>query len=74
MRATEDLGVVTWHVSTESSSGGGQCVEAGPLADGTGRVAVRHSRHRDRGVIIYTRAEWEAFVGGVKNGEFDFFA
>jgi len=23
-------------------------------------------------VIVYSRAEWEAFVGGVKDGEFDF--
>jgi hypothetical protein len=72
MSTTEEPAVVTWHVSSESSNGGGQCVEAGVLADG--RVAVRHSRHRDGKVLIYTRAEWEAFVGGVKNGEFDFFA
>ena len=47
-------------------------VEAGLLADGTGRVAMRHSRHRDGTVIVYTRAEWEAFVAGAKDGEFDF--
>jgi hypothetical protein len=47
-------------------------VEAGPLPDGSGRVAVRHSRHRDDAVIVYTRAEWEAFTAGVRLGEFDF--
>lgn len=49
-------------------------MEAGPLADGSGRVAVRHSRRPDAEVIVYTRPEWEAFIAGVKNGEFDFFA
>ncbi|WP_433240994.1 DUF397 domain-containing protein [Streptosporangium sp. CA-135522] len=43
-----------------------------PLADGSGRAAVRHSHHPDGEVVVYTRAEWEAFVGGVKDGEFDF--
>lgn len=64
---------VAWHISTRSENGGGNCVEAGPLADGSERVAVRHSRHPGGKVIVYTRAEWEAFVGGVKDGEFDFF-
>jgi hypothetical protein len=59
--------------STRSANGGGQYVEAGPLADGSGRVAVRHSRHPDGQVIVYTRAEWKAFIGGVKDGEFGFF-
>lgn len=68
----EELADVAWHISTRSPDGGGQCVEAGPLADGSGRVAVRHSHHPDGMVIVYTRAEWEAFVGGVKDGEFDF--
>jgi hypothetical protein len=71
-RETSELASVAWHVSTRSSGGGVNCVEAGPLADGSGRVAVRHSRHRDGPVIIYTRTEWEAFIEGVKDGEFDF--
>jgi hypothetical protein len=47
-------------------------VEAGPLSDGTGRIAVRHSKIRDGATIFYTRPEWEAFVAGVRAGEFDF--
>jgi hypothetical protein len=65
---------VGWHISTFSPNNGGSCVEAGPLNDGTDRVAVRHSHHPDAELIIYTRAEWEAFTAGVRNGEFDFFA
>ncbi|WP_326646852.1 DUF397 domain-containing protein [Streptosporangium sp. NBC_01755] len=70
--SSAELAGVAWHISTKSENGGGSCVEAGPLADGSGRVAVRHSHRPDGEVIVYTRAEWEAFVGGVKDGEFDF--
>lgn len=63
---------VAWHISTYSPDGGGGCVEAGPLLDGSGRVAVRHSRRPDAEVIVYSRAEWAAFLAGIKTGEFDF--
>ena len=63
---------VAWHISTKCSNADGNCVEAGPLLDGSGRVAVRHSRHPDAEVIVYTRAEWDAFLAGVRSGEFDF--
>lgn len=63
---------VAWHISTYSADNGGSCVEAGPLADGSGRIALRHSMTPETTVIIYTRAEWDAFIRGVKDGEFDF--
>ena len=68
----ENLPEIAWHISTKSASAGGNCVEAGPLLDGSGRVAVRHSRHPDAAVIVYTRAEWDAFLAGARDGEFDF--
>ncbi|MGH3390657.1 MAG: DUF397 domain-containing protein [Actinomadura sp.] len=64
---------VAWRISTFSPDNGGNCVEAGPLGDGSERVAVRHSHHPDAEVIVYTRGEWEAFLAGVRNNEFDFF-
>ncbi|MER7213590.1 DUF397 domain-containing protein [Streptosporangium sp. NPDC020072] len=72
MSSSEDLARVAWHISTKSDNMGGSCVEAGPLLDGSGRVAVRHSHRPDGEVIVYSRGEWEAFIGGVKDGEFDF--
>jgi hypothetical protein len=69
---SRNLPEIAWHISTRSSSGGASCVEAGPLLDGSGRVAVRHSKAPDAETIVYTRAEWDAFLGGVRNGEFDF--
>lgn len=68
----EELAGIRWKISSRSNSNGGQCVEAGPLADDSGRVAVRHSHHPDGSVIVYTRAEWDAFLAGAKGGEFNF--
>lgn len=69
----DELGGITWRVSSRSSSSGGaNCVEAGALNDGTGRVALRHSHHPDGAVIVYTADEWAAFTAGVRDGEFDF--
>lgn len=63
---------VQWHISTRSANNGAECVEAGLLSDGSGRVAVRHSHHPEGSLIVYTRAELAAFLAGAKDGEFDF--
>ncbi|MEU6859822.1 DUF397 domain-containing protein [Glycomyces sp. NPDC046736] len=69
-----ELAGIRWRKSSRSSDNGPNCVEAGPLADGSGRVAVRHSHHPEGSVIVYTRAEWVAFLAGARDGEFDFTA
>ena len=58
-----------WRKSSFSSGSGGNCVEVAELPDG-GR-AVRHSKNSDGPTIAYTAAEWDAFLEGVKAGEFD---
>jgi hypothetical protein len=73
MATPQELAGVAWHISTYSAHSDAECVEAGPLTDGTERVAVRHSHHPADKVIIYSRSEWEAFTAGVRDGEFDFF-
>jgi hypothetical protein len=35
------------------------------------QVAVRDSKDRQGPVLLFTPAEWEAFVGGVHDGEFE---
>ncbi|GII77187.1 hypothetical protein Sru01_21690 [Sphaerisporangium rufum] len=72
MATSEHEPPVAWHISSFSPDGGPNCVEAGPVLDGSGRVAVRHSRKPDGPVIVYTRGEWEAFLAGVRADEFDF--
>jgi hypothetical protein len=66
-----NLPEVAWHISTRSGSGGGNCAEAGPVLDGSGRVAVRHSRRPNGDVLLYDSVEWTAFLAGVKTGCFD---
>jgi len=59
---------VAWHISSRSGSGGAQCVEAGPVLDGSRRVAVRHSRRRDAEMLVFSDTAWMAFVGLVRDG------
>jgi Domain of unknown function (DUF397) len=58
---------VAWRISSYSNSGGGSCVEAGALADHTGRVVVRHSHHPNGLALVVGQPSWATFVGGVKN-------
>ncbi len=59
---------LTWRKATLSSSNGA-CVEVAALPDGA--TAVRDSKHPDGAVLTFTRSEWDAFLDGVKAGEFD---
>ncbi len=67
-----DRAHVAWHISSRSENLGGNCVEAGPVDDGSGRVAVRHSHHPHGHVLAYDRDEWRAFTTAIKHGDFDF--
>lgn len=54
------------------SDDSGSCIEvAVNLLDEHGFVLMRDSKSPDGPFLAYTRAEWEAFVGGVMDGEFD---
>lgn len=65
-----DLTGAVWRKSTRS--GGGNCVEiALELPNSPGYVAVRHSQRPGGEVIVYTDAEWSAFLSGARDGEFD---
>jgi Domain of unknown function (DUF397) len=63
-----ELPGAAWRKSSISNSQGA-CVELARL--GTGEFAVRNSRNPDGPALIYTRAEIEALIEGVKKGEFD---
>ncbi len=51
------------------SNPSGNCVEAAGLP--TGGVAVRNSRYPDGPALVFTRDEWEAFLLGARDGDFD---
>ena len=62
------LAGVTWLKSRRSGPTGGNCVEVAVLTDGD--VALRNSRHPDGPALVFTRAEWDEFLGGAGDGEF----
>ena len=62
-----ELNDLHWFKSSASASGA--CVEVAHLPGGG--VAVRDSKDRAKAPHVYTRREWQAFLTGAKNGEFD---
>ncbi|MEU4235660.1 DUF397 domain-containing protein [Nonomuraea sp. NPDC026600] len=66
---TQELSTATWRKSTRSGSDGGNCVEVAELSGG--HRGVRDSKNPTGPALIFTPGEWDAFIGGVKDGEFD---
>ena len=65
--ATVDLTRAAWQKSSRSS-GNGNCVEVAVVDE---VVAVRDTKDRSGPMLVFTPAEWRAFVAGAKAGEFD---
>lgn len=63
-----DLGTAVWCKSTRSGLNSDNCVEVAFVGDA---IAVRDSKNPTGPALIFTPAEWDAFVGGAKDGEFD---
>jgi Domain of unknown function (DUF397) len=61
-----DLSNAAWHKSARSGENG--CVE---VAFVEGQVAVRDSKDQGGPMLVFTRAEWKAFIGGVLDGQPD---
>lgn len=57
---------LAWHKSEFSGNDG--CVEVADLPDGK---AVRDSKNPMAGMLTFTRGEWDAFLKGVRAGQFD---
>jgi hypothetical protein len=74
-----DLSKAVWRKASPSDDTDGDCVEVAVVdAPGTGHKAdlgplyvLRDSKNPDGPKLFFTQAEWDAFVGGVKLGEFD---
>jgi hypothetical protein len=67
---SDSIITVAWRKSSYSNGQGGNCVEVADLADG-GRL-VRDTKDQGRGPVLrFTESEWQAFVLGVRGGEFD---
>jgi hypothetical protein len=63
-------GSMQW-IKSSLSYANNNCVEVADLPEGG--VGVRNSRDREGPVLRFTSDEWDAFLGGVRNGEFDGF-
>ena len=63
-----DLSGAQWMKSTRSGPDSDNCVEVAFVGEA---IAVRDSRNPAGPALIFTTAEWDAFVGGAKDGEFD---
>lgn len=61
-----DLSSATWRKSTYSNANG--CVE---VAFVDTQAAVRDSKDRTGPVLVFDSHEWDAFVGGVRDGQFE---
>lgn len=62
-----DVSEAVWRKSSLSGAEG-NCVEVAQLGDA---IAVRDSKDPAGPVLVFTPAEWDAFVGGARDGEFD---
>lgn len=62
-----DVTAATWRKSSYSGQGG-QCIE---VADGfPGAMPVRDSKDPDGPALVFPADRWQAFVSGVKAGDF----
>jgi hypothetical protein len=63
-----DLSRAVWRKSSASGPNCDNCVEVAFVGDA---IAVRDSKNPEGPALVFTQAEWDAFVGGAKDGEFD---
>jgi hypothetical protein len=54
-----------WRKSSYTANG--NCVEVASFAE---RILVRNSRAEHGPALVFTQAEWKAFLDGVADGEF----
>ena len=68
--ACVEVGV--WRKASHSGNSGGNCVEVSATRDASDVLyLMRDSKDPDGPKLAFTGAEWDAFLRGVKDGEFD---
>jgi hypothetical protein len=60
--------MTTWKKSSRSAYNG-NCVEVS--SQNGSEILVRDSKHPSGSILNFPQLDWEAFVGGVRNGKFD---
>lgn len=67
MKDKSDFSKLEWHKSAQCGESG-HCVEVAHTKNGT---LVRDSKNQNGPVLTFDKAEWQAFLAGAKNHEFD---
>ncbi len=55
-------------LKAHGSTANGQCIE---IASASRNIAIRDSKDPEGPILVYTAAEFRAFLDGARNGEFD---
>ena len=63
-----DIAAAAWRKSSRSGPWTDNCVEVAFVGDS---ILVRDSKNPSGAVLVFTPSEWDAFVNGAKDGEFD---
>jgi|KBSMisStandDraft_5_1062788.scaffolds.fasta_scaffold779987_1 hypothetical protein len=66
--AAVDIAAAAWRKSSRSGPWTDNCVEVAFVGDS---ILVRDSKNPSGAVLVFTPSEWDAFVNGAKDGEFD---
>jgi hypothetical protein len=66
--AAVDVAAAAWRKSSRSGPWTDNCVEVAFVGDS---ILVRDSKNPSGAVLVFTPSEWDAFVNGAKDGEFD---
>jgi len=62
-----EIAALSW-IKAKASSHNGACVE---IAAARGNIAIRDSKDPAGPVLLYTPAEFAAFLDGARNGDYD---
>jgi Domain of unknown function (DUF397) len=63
-----ELSNAAWRKSSQSGPHCDNCVEVAFAGEA---ILLRDSKNPAGPVLVFTQGEWDAFVGGTKDGEFD---
>ncbi len=63
-----DLSRAVWRSSSAGGADADNCVQVAFVDEA---ILLRDARHPEGPVLVFNQAEWDAFVGGAKDGEFD---
>lgn len=67
-KGAADIAAAAWRKSSRSGPWTDNCVEVAFVGDS---ILVRDSKNPSGAVLVFTPSEWDAFVNGAKDGEFD---